>query len=286
MPRSKKNYIYPALWFNGNAKEAAGFYCSVFSDSEIKADSEHAIMFESSDEKFLCINGGPDFIPNPSISFFVIFDDKKELDTAWEKLIENGKVLMPLDQYDWSPRYGWLQDKYHISWQLALEKIENVGQVFTPSLLFTGEQNGKAEEAVNHYTSIFNQSNIVGIHKYSGDGDDIKGNVAHAQFTLNGKVLMAMDSSHAHQFGFSEGISLVVECSSQEEIDYLWEKLSAIPEAEQCGWLKDKYGVSWQIIPDSLNDMMSNTQKAGRVTEAFMKMKKLNIRELEEAFRD
>jgi len=281
-----KNHIYPALWFNGNAKEAAGFYCSVFSDSEIKAESEHAIMFESSDEKFLCINGGPDFIPNPSISFFVIFDDKKELDSAWKKLMEDGKVLMPLDQYDWSPGYGWLQDKYYISWQLGLENTGNVGQEFTPSLLFTGEQNGKAEEAVNHYTSIFKNSNIVGIHKYSGDGDDIKGNVAHAQFTLNGKVLMAMDSSHAHQFGFSEGISLVVECPFQENIDYMCEKLSAVTEDEKCGWKKDIYDISWQIITDSLNEMMNNKQKAGRVAEAFMKMKKLNIRELEEAYRE
>lgn len=279
-----KKQIYPGLWFNRNAKEAAEFYCSVFSNSEIKAESPQAIMFESSGEKFLCINGGPEFAPNPSISFFVIFEDKKELDKAWEKLIENGKVLMALDQYEWSARYGWLEDKFNISWQLALEKIKNVGQVFTPSLLFTGEQNGKAEEAVHYYTSIFTNSGIVGIHKYSGKDDDIKGNVAHAQFTLNGNVLMAMDSSHAHQFVFNEGISLVVECSTQEEIDYLWEKLSAVPGAEQCGRLKDKYGISWQIIPDSLNQMMTHPFKSGHVVETFMKMKKLNISKLKEAF--
>src|SRR5690606_31948244 len=183
------------------------YYCTIFNDTAVKSDSDYAVVFETSGQKFLCINGGPEFTPNPSMSFFVLYEDKDELDKAWNKLAEGGKVLMPLDSYPWSQHYGWIQDKFNVSWQFYLGKMQDVGQKFTPSLLFTGEQNGKAEEAINFYSSLFENSSISGIMKYTGEGDDIKGNIAHAQFTLGDNVFMAMDSSEPHQFNFNEGIS-------------------------------------------------------------------------------
>jgi predicted 3-demethylubiquinone-9 3-methyltransferase (glyoxalase superfamily) len=95
-----------------------------------------------------------------------------------------------------------------------------------------------------------------------------------------------MDSAHTHNFKFNEAISLMVNCDTQEEIDYYWEKLSAVPEAEQCGWLKDKFGLSWQIVPTEMDEMMRDgtPEQIGRVTQAFLKMKKFDLAELRKAY--
>ena len=247
-----KNPIYPCLWFDGQAKEAAEFYCHVFQDSQIIVDTPLVVTFRSSGQKFMCLNGGPHFTPNPSISFYVICESHKEVQYCWDQLNAGGKVLMPLDQYEWSEKYGWIQDRYGISWQLSYGKLKEVGQKFSPVLMFTGNQAGKAEEAIRFYTSIFSNSSISGILKYHKDDPDVEGTVKHAQFRLDGHVMMAMDSSLPHKFGFNEGISLVVDCRHQDEIDYFWDHLTAHGEEGQCGWLKDRYGVSWQIVPTIL----------------------------------
>jgi predicted 3-demethylubiquinone-9 3-methyltransferase (glyoxalase superfamily) len=187
---------------------------------------------------------------------------------------------MPLNKYEWSQRYGWVQDKYGVNWQLSFGKLEDVGQKFTPVLMFTGIKNGKAEEAIHRYTSIFDDSGIVGILRYEHGENLRKDAIKHAQFKINGQVFMAMDSSHQHQYSFTEGISLVVECDTQEEIDYYWEKLSAEGEESQCGWLKDKFGVSWQIVPAILSSLMADTTRAKRVMNAFLQMKKFDIDKL------
>lgn len=275
----KQKQMYPCLWFNQQAKEAAAFYCGVFG-AEITSENNFVSLFETAGQKFMCINGGPEFKPNPSISFFVVCETEQETDHAWAKLSDGGNVLMPLDNYPWSQKYGWIQDKYGVSWQLSFGKMADVGQKFSPTLMFTGEKAGKAEEAIGYYSSVFKNSSVTGILKYTADDEDVEGHVKHAQFSINGYVMMAMDSSLPHKFIFNEGISLVVECETQEEIDYYWKKLSAVPEAEQCGWLKDKYGVSWQIIPAVLHKLVSDPEKAGAVVEAFMQMKKFEIDKL------
>ncbi|MBD0295084.1 MAG: VOC family protein [Flavisolibacter sp.] len=277
------NQIYPCLWFDGKAKEAAEFYCSVFSNTRITTDTPLVVTFESDGQKFMCLNGGPMFQPNPSISFFVLFEKVEEVEQAWEKLSKEGRVLMPLDKYDWSEKYGWVQDRFGISWQLSYGKWSDVGQKFTPTLMFTGAQSGKAEEAISFYTSVFNPSSVVGILKYGAQDGDTEGLVKHAQFKIRDYVMMAMDSSMAHGFEFNEGISLVVECTTQPEIDMYWDRLTEGGEESMCGWLKDKYGVSWQIVPSVLGSLMTDKERAPRVTKAFMKMKKFNIEELENA---
>lgn len=274
------NKIYPCLWFDGNASEAADFYCRIFNNTTITSENNFVVTFESSGQKFMLLNGGPYFKINPSISLFVVFENENELDAAWNQLMEGGFELMPLGNYEWSQKYGWVQDKYGVNWQLSYGKYSDVGQKFTPSFMFTGEQNGRAEEAVNYYTSVFNDSKIVGILKYAKDDHDKEGNVKHAQFVLNGQVFMATESSHPHNFGFNEAFSIVVECDTQEEIDYYWNELTKGGEESQCGWLKDKFGVSWQIVPSVLEKLMLDPEKSQKVMDAFMKMKKFEIEKL------
>lgn len=279
-----KKSIYPCLWFDGKAKEAANFYTSVFNRSKITSGNDIVVTFESSGQKFMCLNGGPQFVINPSISFFVVCETPEEVDAAWSKLVDGGSVLMALGKYDWSEKYGWVQDRFGVNWQLSYGKMEDVGQKFTPTLMFTGRRHGKAEEAVHHYTSVFRNSSIVGIMKYSDNDTDVEGTVKHAQFKLGDNVFMAMDSSMDHEFSFNEGISLVVECENQQEIDYFWDTLTREGEESMCGWLKDKYGVSWQIIPEVLNQLMSDPERSGAVAQAFLQMKKFDIAKLMQAY--
>jgi predicted 3-demethylubiquinone-9 3-methyltransferase (glyoxalase superfamily) len=277
-----KNKIYPCLWFNGNAEEAARFYCSVFRDSEIEDVNPMVTTFRSSGEKFMCLNGGAEFSFNSSISFYVVCESEEEVNGYWQALIAGGAALMPLDKYDWSPRYGWLKDKYGLNWQLAVGKMEDVGQKFTPMLMFTGTQAGNAEKAINTYTSIFSESSVVGIMRYP-PGQKDEGLVMHAQFKLDGHVFMCMDSSMDHGVQFNESISFVVECENQEQIDHFWNKLTEGGTESMCGWLKDPYGVSWQIVPKVLGQLMQDPDRSGRVVQAFMKMKKFDIQQLMEA---
>jgi predicted 3-demethylubiquinone-9 3-methyltransferase (glyoxalase superfamily) len=275
-----KNMIYPCLWFNGEAREAAEFYCSVFNDSVITADNQLVVTFESAGQKFMCLNGGPEFSFNPSVSFFVLFETEEEIDKTWKKLLEQGTVLMQLDKYEWSARYGWIQDRFGISWQLSFGRMEEVGQKFSPALLFTGKQNGKAEQAVQFYTSVFEGSGVSGILRYKKGENEVEGTVKHAQFNLGKYLFMAMDSSFQHQFSFNEAISFVVDCETQAEIDYYWEKLTEGGQESMCGWLKDKFGVSWQIVPTILGKLMSDSSKSQRVIKAFMQMRKFEIEKL------
>ena len=278
-----KHPLFPCLWFDNNAKEAAEFYCSIFKNSAIISDNSMVTVFESSGQKFMCLNGGPFFKFNPSISFFVVCETEAEVNSAWEKLIEGGSVVMPLDKYDWSARYGWIQDKYGLNWQLSFSKMEEVGQKFTPTLMFSGDQNGKAAEAIQMYTSLFEGSSLVGILNYSKEENEPEKNIKHAQFRLGDNVFMAMDSSSMNNISFNEAISFVVTCDTQEEIDFFWESFTKEGEESQCGWLKDKFGVSWQIVPSVLSDLMSDPLRSDRVIAAFMKMKKFEIQKLLDA---
>ena len=197
---------------------------------------------------------------------------------------------MDLAKYDWSEKYGWLNDRYGLSWQIALGKLANVGQKITPSLLFVGAQYGRAEEALKYYASIFEGSGIEGILRYGPGKTDPEGNVKHARFHLGGQKFMAMESVLDHPFTFNEAISFQVLCETQDAADYFWEMLSqgGDPAAQQCGWLKDKFGVSWQVVPTVLTEMLcdSNPRKAEGVTKALLQMKKFDIAALKQAYEE
>ncbi|OGN90052.1 MAG: hypothetical protein A2Y88_00625 [Chloroflexi bacterium RBG_13_48_10] len=288
--------ITPHLWFDKEAKEAVDFYVSTFPKSKIKnttmlhntpSGSVDIVTFELSGMEFQAISAGPLFKFNPSISLHVKCETKEEVDTLWKKLADGGQVLMELGSYPFSDRYGWVQDKYGLSWQIIYSSGADVIHKITPVIMFVGNVCGKAEEAVKFWTSVFRQSNVATILHYgNGEQPDKEGTLKYAAFSLFGQEFGAMDSAHEHRFGFNEAISFIVNCDTQEEIDYHWNKLSAVPEAEACGWLKDKYGVSWQVIPTRMNELLQGGDrvKIDRVTQAFLPMKKLDIAKLQEAY--
>jgi predicted 3-demethylubiquinone-9 3-methyltransferase (glyoxalase superfamily) len=287
--------IIPHFWYDTEAKEAAARYVSAFNYSKIEhittitgtpSGDADIVVFHLAGQEFMAISAGPFFKLNPSISMFVEFDREPEIEAVWNNLIADGKALMPYDTYPWAQKYGWLQDKYGLSWQLSMTENNDIAQKITPFFMFTGRVAGSAREALETYTAIFPDSHIDAIVPYSATDGDQEGYIKHSRFTLNGQQFMAMDSSLSHDFNFNEAVSLVVNCDTQEEIDYYWEKLSAVPEAEQCGWLKDRFGISWQIVPTVMKKMMTSghREKTDRVTRAFLKMKKFNISMLEEAY--
>lgn len=276
----KSKMIYPCLWFDGKAKAAADFYCSVFDNSAVTYENQTVVILESYGQKFMFLNGGPEFTLNPSISFYVLSETEQEIDRLYEKLVEGGSVLMPFEKYEWSEKYVWLQDKFGVNWQLSYGGMEKTRQKFTPMLMFTDKQAGKAEQAIRFYTSVFKDSDIIGIMRYTKEDDDTEGTVKHAEFTLGSQAFMAMDSSLMHRFSFNEAVSFVVECETQEEVDYFWGRLTFCGEEVQCGWLKDRFGVSWQIVPTVLYGLMNDPSKSERVTKAFLQMKKFDIEKL------
>lgn len=296
--------ITPHLWFDTEAEAAAEFYVSLFKNSQIGAKSHYGkegfeihhmpegtlmtIEFTLAGQKLMALNGGPVFKFTPAISFIINCETKDEVDELWNKLSEGGTALMPLDVYPFSDWYGWIQDQFGLSWQLILSKPEGeMRPKIIPSLLFVGDICGKAEEAIGHYTSLFNNSKTGLKAKYGPDqAPDKEGTLMFGDFMLEGQWFAAMDSAHEHKFTFTEAISFMVHCETQEEVDHLWTNLSAVPESEQCGWLKDKYGVSWQIVPTILGTLMSDPdpEKSGKVMTAMLSMKKLDIEALKNAY--
>lgn len=279
-----KKSIYPCLTLKGKVAEASAFYIQTFGEGSVVQTSPFVIQIELSRQKLMLLNDGPTAVPNTSISFMVICETESETEKYWSELVKEGKVFMALDTYPWSSKYGWVSDKYGVSWQIYTGSKADTPQKFCPTLMFTGANAGKAEEALHYYTHLFPDSNIQGIMKYSeGDGDAVDF-IKHAQFNINNFVMMAMDSSAEHGVNFNDAISFVVECENQEEIDRYWDYLTANGgKAIACGWLTDKYGISWQIIPHSLGKLMSDPVRGQRAMAAMMKMKKLIIADLENA---
>jgi len=289
--------ITPHLWFDKEANEAAKFYTSIFKDSKINSTTMlhntpsgtvDIVTIELLGQEFTLISAGPLFKFNPSVSFLVACKTKDEVDALWEKLSEGGTALMDLGEYPFSERYGWVQDRYGLSWQVMFVGEHKINQKITPTIMFADKQAGRAEEAVNFYATVFHGAKVGDILRYSkGEEPDKEGTIKHAAFTLEGQEFAAMDSARVHNFTFNEAISFIVHCEMQEEIDYYWAKLSADPKAEQCGWLKDKYGLSWQIVPTIMEEMLrdKDRERLARVTEAFLKMKKFDIEELKKAYK-
>jgi predicted 3-demethylubiquinone-9 3-methyltransferase (glyoxalase superfamily) len=282
--------ISPFLWFDDNAVEATNFYVSVFPNSKILSingyerdtppspnvpGSVRYTTFELYGQVFNALNGGPYFKITPAISFFVNCETHEEIDTLWQKLTDGGMALMGLDQYPFSEKFGWVQDKFGVSWQLNLAKRT---QKITPFLMFFGDQYAKAEEAMNLYASLFTDSHIGEIERFGPGEMGVEGTIKLGSFYLAGQEFMVSDSNFPHKFTFTEGLSFFVNCETQQEVDFLWEKLSAGGTIQQCGWLKDPFGVSWQIIPTILSKLLNDPDpvKSKRVMDAMLQMKKID----------
>ncbi len=276
--------IIPNLWFAHNAEEAVQFYTGAFNKGRVISTARYpaagneihgmkpgtvmTVEFEIEGYAMLALNGGPAFEFTPAISFMVNCPTVEEVNELYGRLFEGGSALMPLDTYPFSERYGWVKDKYGVTWQII-------------------DKAGKAREAIELYTSVFPHSHTGTLVEYGeGNASEPKENLMYGEFTLAGQSFSAMDSSmKEHQFTFNEAISLIVACKDQSEIDHYFEKLSAVPEAEMCGWVKDPFGVSWQIVPEGMNEIMNDAdpEKRERAMAARMKMKKLDMEELKSA---
>ena len=162
--------IIPHLWFDKEAKDATTFYASLFENSKVKnvttitgtpSGDCDVVTFDLAGQEFMAISAGPYFKINPSISFFVVFNNEKDIEAVWDQLVVGGKVLMSYDTYPWAHKYGWLQDKYGLSWQLSWSEYHKMEQKITPLLMFTKDKAGKTQEAIDTYTNIFPNSKTL-----------------------------------------------------------------------------------------------------------------------------
>ncbi len=274
--------IYPCFWFDGLAKAAADYYCTIFNNSNVISSNPLVVMFNLDGKKIMGLNGGPMYKINPSISLFVTCETIERTNKVWNKLIEGGRVYIPIDKHSWSERYGWLQDKFGVTWQISLVNNPGDKPKITPSMLFTGKQFGRAAEAIKLYSSLFENSSTEMMFPYPV-GDANEGKVMFSVIKLNNYELIVMDGPGEHDYTFSEGVSFVVNCETQDEIDFYWNKFTGDGEESMCGWLKDKFGVSWQIVPSIIGQLLSDPNKSQNVMTALLKMRKLDIKTLMEA---
>jgi len=294
---TKAQKITPCLWFEKDAEAICNFYTSIFKDSKVEntttlhntpSGTVDIVTLRLAGHRFSLLVAGPFFKFTPAVSFLIACETKEETEELWNKLCRGGRPLMDFGEYPFSEKYGWTEDRYGLSWQVMFMGGRKIESKITPMLMFVGKQCGKAEEAIRFYGTVFSNSRIEDVVRYGeGEQPDTAGTIKHAAFTLERRRFAAMDSAYEHAFTFNEAISFEVHCETQEEIDYFWGKLSADPSAEQCGWLKDKYGLSWQIVPAALREMLKDKdhRKLARVTEAFLKMKKFDIESLKRAYK-
>ena len=295
--------ITPFLWFDTQAEEAANFYTSIFESSKIlnvsrynessakatgmKVDSAFVVSFQLEGQNFTAMNAGPHFKLNESISLFAYCESDEKIEKVYKKLCEGGKVLFPLDKYDWSPKYAWIVDKYSLSWQLDVEKI-NSYQKIVPAILFVNEKAQRVKEAAEFYCSVFPNSKVMMEYPHDKSAGLPEGTLLFAQFKISEYLFNVMSGGTLkHEFDFNEAFSFVVDCQDQEEVDYYWNKLTSDGGQESmCAWLKDKFGVSWQIVPKVLIEMLGdkNSLKAQKAMQAMLQMKKIIISDLEKAY--
>lgn len=289
--------IVPALWCDHTADEAAEFYTHIFPDSSITSTfrypHEGLLDFQQKfagrtltvdlvlwGQPFVLINAGPSFRPNAALSFMVNVDPSRDddaeatLDALWSDLAEGGEIRMNLGEYPFSRRYGWVEDRFGVNWQLILTDPDGEPRPpIIPTFLFGGPAQGRATEAREFWTGLFPHSRTGAFVPYAGQaGPATPGSTMFSDFALDNQWFVAMDAA-AGDTAFSEGVSLMVMCDDQAEIDHYWDALSAVPEAEQCGWCKDQFGVSWQVVPAQVNELLSRPGAFANM----LQMKKLVI---------
>lgn len=290
--------ITPNLWFTGDATDGGAFYAAAFPGARVETTSSYpteglldfqrefagkplTVVVDIDGFQILLINAGGNYRPNSALSFMVNFDPsrapdaRERLDELWAKLSDGGRVLMTLDEYAFSKRYGWVEDRFGVNWQLILTDPEGEPRPFLmPAFLFGGAAQNRAHEAIDYYTSVLPGAKIGTVVDYPEQtGPATPGAVMFADFTLGDQWFVAMDSGSPASDDFTPGFSLSIDCADQAEIDRLWDALSSVPEAAQCGWCVDRFGVSWQVVPENMDELM----KAPGAFGAMLEMKKLVI---------
>ena len=292
--------IQSFVWLKDQAEDAAKLYTSAFRNAKIistmpgntglpgvpGAGKPMGVTVEVAGHQLVLFNGGPAFHPTAAISYSVYPQSESEIDSIWKKLSDGGSIRMELQKYPFSEKYGWVEDRFGVNWQLSLS---NETRPTAPSFMFCGAQQGNAEKAINFWTEQFPNSKVNFAAKYE-KGHEFEGQIMFSNFTLNGQSFNAMDAGRKMDIPFSQGISIFVNCETQAEIDGFWNNLSQGGRTDQCGWLADQFGVWWQIVPTALGRLLASSEydkdrkKAGRAMQAMMKMTKFDIAELERAY--
>lgn len=293
--------IIPNIWFDQNADEAGKFYAGILPDTTATVGARYpdemaewqadfagktlTVDVDVNGYQLTLINAGSEFRPNPSVSFMLNFDPTRfgddrdaaraSLDAVWAGLAAGGEVRMELGEYPFSPRYGWVEDRYGVNWQLILTSPEGEPRPFLiPQLMFTESVDGKAREAAQFYCSLFPDAGVgyIAVHpsqsaQEAPSAHAAPGTIMFGEFRLADQWFSMMDGGPAHDFTFDCGVSFEVRVADQEELDRYWDALTAVPEAEVCGWLADKYGVSWQIVPENMGALMERPGAYARMME-------------------
>lgn len=293
--------IIPCIWLDDQAEQAAQSYARVFSDTRVVATTRYpetgdnpsgrppgsvlTVELELAGQRFTLMNGGPLFKINPSVSFFVYVDTAAEADRTFAALLDGGEALMPIDRYPWSERYGWVKDRYGVTWQVMTGQRPPSGESIVPCLMFVGKQHRRAEEALRFFAELFPRGRVEDIERYEA-AEGPEGTVKHGRFSLDGQTLVAMDSHGDHRFGFNEAMSLQVMCDGQAEVDRFWHRLSEGGVPGPCGWLKDRFGISWQVVPKDIVTWMTSkdVRARDRAFAALLSMQKLDVAALQRAF--
>ena len=278
--------IIPAIWCDGTADEAARFYADVFREGSVVEQAPGlAATVSIHGFRLSLINGGDQYAPNPSISCILNFDPllfggedqaRAYLDELYERL-SGGGVLMELGEYPFSARYTWVRDRFGMTWQLMLTDPAGEPRPFIlPSFMFGGTNHANAKEATEAWIALFDDSRRGVLYRYEEGGPMAAGTVMFTDFTLRGTWMSARDSGASHDLTFTPGVSMIVSCRDQEEIDRYWTGLSAVPEAERCGWCVDRWGVSWQVVPDNIAELMADAA----TREKILQMDKIDLTRL------
>lgn len=293
--------IVPSIWCNRTAAEAAEFYCAALpgaaeigrshypTEGLLDFQEEFAgdvltVELDLDGLPITLINAGAEFAPTPALSFLLNFDPSRDpsagqnLDRAWSALSDGGTTIMALDAYEHSPHYGWVEDRFGVSWQLMLTNPEGEPRPFaTPCFLFGGAAQGRASEAMREWIGLIDDSGPgMTVARTSPDGPARAGDILFADFRLAGQWFAAMDATVDMDTSFTPGLSLQAMCGTQEDIDRLWAVLSTVPEAEQCGWCIDRFGVSWQVVPHDIGELVARPGSY----ERMLQMKRIVVAEL------
>ncbi|HEL2111681.1 TPA: VOC family protein [Streptococcus suis] len=280
--------IIPHLWYDTEAKEAVAFYVDLFGGNvdwtytitDTPSGDSDLIQFQLGDMTLAAISAGPYFTLNESMSLMVNVADKDEVTRLYQALSEGGRILMPLGEYPFSPYYVWLEDRFGLSWQLSYAPDLDKPYQFDICLLFSQEQVGLAQPMLDYYKDKLPQAS-VGQLSYYGEGEAAveAAKLNYAELLVAGQKMIVMDHGYGGVASFNEAFSFMVYVDSQEEAESWYEKVSAVPEAEICGWGKDQFGISWQIVPRILMEAYdtANPEKVKAVNAAVMTMKRLDI---------
>lgn len=278
MAQKSNPKLFPCIWFNNNTQEAITFYSSIFDNVEVISANQNTVDFTIEGTKFMGLNGGSEFSPNPGVSYFVYCENNHEkIEKLYQKLQTDGFVLMPLGTYDWSSKYAWVQDRYGVNWQLDIDAINNTQKV-VPTLLFTKEKANLVKEAAAYYINIFKNSQEIISYAFPKESPSDEETLLFSQVKLEHTLFnLISGGNEPHPFDFSEGNSFVILCDTQEEIDYYWDLFAKEGKEGKSGWIQDKYGIWWQVIPSALKTLLNHPSQGAKVAKVLESMNKIEF---------